>query len=277
VVLHNPYLAPAIFSLASRVLLDLSLSFPYSDPARLSHDLAFHGRLLRGLQVASLDLGADAQNTMGRHLSLIIRELSEPLDDPVSYVRCVAIKFCLSLSLKGIPSTSILRELDRLLHPRVPPLVRSLPHVESLSLFRTEESVEEQGIRESFRIGVIDPPDAVENKGAENQPSVLAPAASVSPPRPYPNALADVGSPKAPSPLPTNRVSSSPPQISSQDNRISEPDNTPRPVPACEIPPSFMTGNLNASESRLGVAPEVTNPAEEDEEMPSIDMGSDSD
>jgi hypothetical protein len=42
--------------------------------------------MLRGLQTASLDLGTDAQDTMSRNLSLIMRELIEPLDDPVSYI-----------------------------------------------------------------------------------------------------------------------------------------------------------------------------------------------
>ncbi|KAI0251352.1 rRNA processing/ribosome biogenesis-domain-containing protein [Lactifluus subvellereus] len=266
VVLHNPCLAPTIFSLASRVLLGLSLSLSSLDPARLSHDLAFHAQMLRRLQVASLGLAADAQSTMGRGLSLSILELLEPLDGPVSY---------------GIPSTSTLRELDRLLHPRAPPLVRSLPHVGSLSLFRAEESVEEQGIRESFGIGVIHPSDDIEITDAENQQLVLAPLALASlPPRPSPNTLADVSLPKAQEPalLHANR-DPSPSQISSQDNRFSEPNNTLRPLPAREMPPSFMSGNLNASEvSRLGVAPEVINPVEEeDEEMPSIDMGSDSD
>jgi hypothetical protein len=92
-VLRNPCLAPSIFSLASRVLLSLSLSFSYLDAAQLSHDPTFHARMLRGLQVASLDLGADAQGTMGKNLGLIIRELLEPLDDPVSYVRTCGYKF----------------------------------------------------------------------------------------------------------------------------------------------------------------------------------------
>jgi hypothetical protein len=113
--------------------------------------------------------------------------------------------------------------------------------------------------------------------GAENQPHVLAPPASPAPP-PHPKITpADVDLPKAPSPLPTNRVTSSP-QLSSQGSRFLEFD-TLRPVPPREIPPSLMSGKVNTSESRLGVVPEAINlvEAEEDEEMPSIDMGSDSD
>jgi hypothetical protein len=160
--------------------------------------------------------------------------------------------------------------------------VRSLPHVESLSLFRAEESAEEQGIRKSFNIGIIHPSDDIEITDVENRQLAPAPSvlASLSP-RASPTTPADVSLPKArePEPLQTNR-DPSPSQISSQDNRFSEPNNTPRPLPGREIPPSSRSGNLNASEeSSLGVAPEVIIPVEEeeDEEMPSIDMGSDSD
>lgn len=48
-------------------------------------------------------------------------------------------------------------EIELLLHPRVPPLVRSLPHVEMLSLFRAEEGEEELDTRR--HIGVDALPD----------------------------------------------------------------------------------------------------------------------
>lgn len=47
---------------------------------------------------------------------------------------------------------SIFPELELLLHPRVPPLVRSLPHVETLSLFRAEESQEEVEARQALEL-----------------------------------------------------------------------------------------------------------------------------
>ena len=45
-------------------------------------------------------------------------------------------------------------EIDLLLHPRVPPLVRSLPHVEALSLFHAEENQEERDARQSLSLSV---------------------------------------------------------------------------------------------------------------------------
>ena len=145
-----------------------------------------------------------------------------------------------------------------------------------MSLFRAEESVEEQGIRESFRISVIDPSDIGGLTGAENQPTVRVSPVLASPPHPEPNPPASASFFKVPSPLPTSRVSS--PRVSSQDIRFSESDDTARPVLGRVIPPSSTSGDLSPSEPQLGVASEVINPVEEeDEEMPSIDMGSDSD
>lgn len=49
-----------------------------------------------------------------------------------------------------------LRDIDLLLHPRVPPLVRSLPHVEMLSLFREEEGDEELNMRRALGLANVD-------------------------------------------------------------------------------------------------------------------------
>jgi hypothetical protein len=145
-----------------------------------------------------------------------------------------------------------------------------------VSLFRAEESAEEQGIRESFRISVNDPSDIAGFTRAEHQPTVQASPALASPPHPDPNPLASASFSKVPSPLPTSRVS--PPRVSGQDIRFSESDDTARPVVGRVIPPSSTSGDLSPSEPHFGVASEVINPVEEeDEEMPSIDMGSDSD
>lgn len=85
-VLHNPYLPPATHSLASRVLVGLNLTLPFLDPARLSHDLMFHAKILHGVQAVALELCASTWGAMDRSLGLIMHELDPP-DDPVSYVR----------------------------------------------------------------------------------------------------------------------------------------------------------------------------------------------
>ncbi|KAI9466959.1 hypothetical protein BJY52DRAFT_1141931 [Lactarius psammicola] len=255
-VLHNPYLPPATHSLASRVLVGLSLTLPFLDPAQLSHDLMFHTKILHGIQVVALELGASSWGAMDRSLSLIMHELLDSPDDP------------------GIPSTFTLRDLDRLLHPRVPPLVRVLPHVESLCLFRREESLEEQELRESLRIA-ISPQHDRETAAAESQPPTIGPALASLAPHPNPHTLADVGASNTLAPA----LLSPHPQSAALDNP--KPSPSPSHTPRAQNIAPFMSGEVEVSEeSRSGARAEVFYPGEdedEDEEMPSIDMGSDSD
>lgn len=202
------------------------------------------------------------------------------------------------LSQKNTPSTSTLRELDRLLHPRVPSLVRALPHVEVLSLFRAEESAEEREIRDSLSIGVVSPSNGIESTGCEGQASILAPTPAPQPLHPNPGTLPNVAQPKTPAPVlstshpqatippglrpaPTpsyvhnNSLADFPSQDPSDSNDILHPPQEH------EVPSSFMSTVVTASEgSHLGTVPGVINAVEdedEDEEMPSIDIGSDSD
>ena len=209
-------------------------------------------------------------------------------------------KLCSPIFLKDTPSSSTLRELDRLLHPRVPPLVRAPPHIELLS--RADESVEEQEIRNSLHLSVVRP--SSETTDAENRSSIPASAPAPLPLHSNSNTSSNVDEPKTPAPAP---VQQSPlhPQVSVP------PDPKPASVPpifnvsspaqipttgrlysndalclpqAKEIPPQLMSGVVTATEgSHLGTALEATNAVQgddddddDDEEMPSIDMASDS-
>jgi len=294
-VLHNPYLPPATHSLASRVLVGLNLTLPFLDPAQLSHDPMFHTKILRGIQVVALELCASSWGAMDRSLSLIMHELLDSPDGPVSYVRYEDYELLMTFS-KSFPSTFTLRDLDRLLHPRVPPLVRALPHVESLCLFRREESLEERELRESLRIA-ISPQHDRETAAAESQPPTIGLALASLAHHPNPHTLADVGASNTPAPAllsphpqsaalvnskpspppsHTPRVSS-PPQLQSQTRHSPKSNDTLRPVQAQDVAP-FMSGV--SEESRSGARVEefyLGEDEDEDEEMPSIDMGSDSD
>lgn len=278
-VLHNPYLPSATHSLASRVLVGLNLTLPLLDAAQLSHDPMFHTKILRGIQAVALDLCASSRGAMDRSLSLITHDLLDPPDDP------------------GINFT--LRDLDRVLHPRVPPLVLALPHAESFCLFRREESLEERELRESLRIA-ISPHHDSETASLESQPPTIGPALASLAPHPNPHTLADGGSsntpapallmphlqsaalanPKPSSPSHTPKLSS-PPQLQSQSRQSPKSSDTLRPIQAqdADIAP-FMSGDVEVSEeSRSGARAVIYlgEDEDEDEEMPSIDMGSDSD
>jgi len=212
-------------------------------------------------------------------LSLIMHEL-DPLDD------------------LGTPSTFTLRDLERLLHPRVPPLARALPSVESLCLFRHEESLEERELRELLHIATSPRHDR-ETVVAESQPPMTGPLlASLAPhpnshtsanggafntlapvllsPHSQPAALVD---PKPSlSPTHTPNVSSSS-QLQSQARHSEQPKETLRPREQESAP--FISGDVEPSEETpSGARAEVIylrEDEDEDEEMPSIDMGSDSD
>ena len=209
----------------------------------------------------------------------------------------------LTIVLKGATSTSTLRDLDRLLHPRVPPLVRGSSHLELLTLSHTEESAEEQEIRESLHMDTVPQSSATETTSAPNQQPKLAAAPPFLPHR-KPDALPSADEFKVPEPAPS-QVPSSHPQAAAPPSLEPAPtpphgynvassarspsqgntdfNDTSHPLQAHEAPPSFMSRVVTApEESRLGAAPEVITTKEDgddddDEEMPSIDMGSDSD
>jgi len=277
------------------VLLSLHIWLPSLDPARLSNDLSFHARVLRGLQGASVDLSADTRSAMGGSLGLIIHGLQEPIDDPVSTYHKGGRLFSRPI-VKGAP-TSTLRELDRLLHPRIPLLARAPPNSELLSLFRTEESVEEQEIREGLHLGVVPSAGRTEIMGGKHQTSMpsarlpLPPKSETGPNVNKPKTLALVPSsltyPQATTPDLRPNITSTPisnvsPPTRNLSQGPSDSSDTLRPQQEQGIHPSLMSGVVSAppEESRLGTVSEVINVVEDDdddEEMPTIDMESDSD
>lgn len=182
--------------------------------------------------------------------------------------------------------------------------MRPSPLVELLSLYRTEESIEEQEIRESLQLGVVLP--SIESSGAINSSSI-----TITTPRPqsvHPNieTQSNVDEPKTPAPPPLQQalLRPSPQAPASFDlGGAQGPEHMLNVSPAAQIP-SIGRRNSNdtlylakadeiSSASMSGVVPaiershsgttlEVTNVVQEeedndDEEMPSIDMGSDSD
>ncbi|KAF8897738.1 rRNA processing/ribosome biogenesis-domain-containing protein [Infundibulicybe gibba] len=128
---RNPELPPAMVSISSRVLLSILLSLPQLAPGSISRDLSLHSKLLQKVQAMVIDLGAGTRGAMSESLGLIMGVIN--VDGGTNNYQ---------------------HTTELLLHPRVPPLVRSLPHVGSLSLFHLEESQEETEAREKMGLGV---------------------------------------------------------------------------------------------------------------------------
>lgn len=175
------------------------------------------------------------------------------------------------------------QEADLLLHPRGPPLVRPLPHVEALSLFRAEENNEELAARKSLALATTY--DA-------NIMDVVA----------DPNAVTPIPEP-TPQPVPTHLP------IPTQKITAPEPISISSPVPTsqkmtssittastkdCADIPSAISGQqptkslLPPSSTQMELTPPTVEPRiipvmvndddeEEEEGMPIIDMESDSD
>lgn len=155
------------------------------------------------------------------------------------------------------------------MHPRVPPLVRSLPHVESLSLFRAEEPQEEIEAREELGLqGAF--PDLttlttmfpVEEDTRMSSPKIKDVALAPSNPPLLLNSSSLLVEPSA---LPQDII-----------RQISQPLKSSAP-PRQELLPTKtpISANLPRSSTPLH---SITAPVEEDdEEMPAIDLESDSD
>ncbi|KAI0065940.1 hypothetical protein BV25DRAFT_1613288 [Artomyces pyxidatus] len=268
-VLRNPYVSPASHSVACRVLLSLNLALPLLPPSHVSVDLNMHTRLLSTIQAMCLELGAGTPSAMSKSLGLVMHELRDGLGTSDSPAEASPQRF-----------------LDVLLHPRAPPLVRSLPHVETLSLFRAEEATEEVEVREALHIGAIGPP----SRPSAEEPQGVNRASTPPPSRPL---YRDTAAATA---FPTRPASSALSSRLRDDAPSSAPIQSPKTVSSARETASLTTGTISQTPAAVASAssdarppprssperPEVAHvvmPMEEDEdneEIPSIDMGSDS-
>ncbi|KAG6833947.1 hypothetical protein H0H87_007958 [Tephrocybe sp. NHM501043] len=246
-VLRNPNLSSAMQSISVRVLLSILLTLPQISPASLSSNLRLHSDLLQLVQSINTELGSGTTSVMSKSLGIVVR--ATIIEDD---------------------NEDTLRDLEILLHPRVPPLVRSLPHVESLSLFRAEEPQEEADVREEIGLhGAL--PDQPTNLHEEDV--VMHDSIAHITQAPPLNHLQPKTVDERPSPAPPvaspSLVTQQPlgPATMSKASAIEQPQmkppvpkSTPQPV----VPPPVQ----------VPVAQEVD---DEDEEMPAINMDSDSD
>lgn len=141
---------------------------------------------------------------------------------------------------------------DLVLHPRLPPLWRSNPALDALALSRSGEGKEEAEIRHSMGLAYrehtsqdvdMEPPNVVEDAQVLEDMPVAAPTMSEPPPPPLPPRVM------------------APPEVT--------------PINSREVPELVFEPPIQAI---LPSAPLTTNEmGVEDEEMPDIDLDSDSD
>ena len=198
-------------------------------------------------------------------------------------------------------------ELDILLHPRVPPLVRSLPHVEMLSLYRAEEGEEEVDARQGAGLATIDEYDfgepnvaagsqiqkALSNALHQAPDSARIPGPSA-PQESNVTAMQVDATPTASSALSVSRTSAHAIALKPPSQTTLEPPtrlslaqpSSPPPPPPDPLPSSTAALGLRSIASTTSTIPAITPVApvaapareedDEDEPMPAIDMSSDS-
>ncbi|PBL02302.1 hypothetical protein ARMGADRAFT_1042114 [Armillaria gallica] len=241
ILLRNPGLSPTTHSLSVRVLLSILFFLPQRSPLSLSSDPTLHPKLLQKIQALVTESGCGTTNTASKSLGLVLR----------------------AVDLSTIDDNACQRTLDLLLHPRVPPLVRSLPHVESLSLFLFEEGTEEARDREILGLSVLQPQttDPVQTTVATPSPQVDLDQED--------RHIRPIPPTKAPSPIPIDTPAPANPGNSLP--RVepvyvpSKPSYPPAATPTLEPPTAFKPTIM------------IADAVEEDQEMPAIDLDSDSD
>ncbi|EIN10882.1 hypothetical protein PUNSTDRAFT_142783 [Punctularia strigosozonata HHB-11173 SS5] len=143
VIMQDSQLSPSLHSLGSRIILSIQLALAQTLPSAVSPDATLHQRLAKKVCQTCTEIGVGTSGTISQSLGLVINTMMADVYTDWGL---------------GVEHT-----IDLLLHPRLPPLLRSAPYIEHLALFRAEEGDEERQIREVSGASVISPtptPDA---------------------------------------------------------------------------------------------------------------------
>lgn len=173
-----------------------------------------------------------------------------------------------------------------LLHPRQPPLIRSMPHVESLSLFKAQESLEET---EALTTLGIDDIHSHEGRAVQGDDVTMADTmVSITPAivanRPQVQEIQVQEVVAATPPAPAEAKTSNEAILQQATTRITNSLSTAGPPQAQPEEPMFpmqtkprtTTAPAPSRSYQAVVVPQPDNDEDEDQEMPSINMESDS-
>ncbi|KAF9534746.1 rRNA processing/ribosome biogenesis-domain-containing protein [Crepidotus variabilis] len=246
-LLPSPSLSLAMHSAIARVIISISLSLPRMSASTISQDSSFIHQLKSKIQKAALIIGQGTTSVMSKSLPFILEEALCSDDVEIN------------------------RQLETLVHPRLPPLVRALPQLEALSLFKAEESREEAGILSAIAVDSrMEAPTPLQAEDVSMVDSIPQMALNMA-----------IGS-KALFP------DVSPPQPDTQSS--SSPLVQPQSAQTTQAPPigPFIPSTVSAekkndspaipahAESKNMPAASYPTEGEDDEEMPGINIDSDS-
>ncbi|KJA29888.1 hypothetical protein HYPSUDRAFT_31915 [Hypholoma sublateritium FD-334 SS-4] len=247
----NPELSAPLHSLIARIMTSVLIALPKISPSSMSQDLGFIHILNSKIQDFSLTIGSGTTSAMSKTLPFVIESALTASD------------------------LRIQRDVGLLLHPRVPPLVRSMPHLEAISLFKVDQSQEEIDVLTTLEMKATDATHETEQQDVVmTDHSIL-----VNPPTPT------ITTNTLPSTIPTAPVSVQPaatsaiptPPKTDHASQSTTRASTP-PVPPLRATGSFESYGESAPRvlpSRPAI-PIPQDEGDEDDEMPAINMESDS-
>ncbi|KAJ3739588.1 rRNA processing/ribosome biogenesis-domain-containing protein [Lentinula detonsa] len=266
-LLQSSDVSPALRSMASRVIMAVFLGLPQMMPATLSLHTQVYHTLLCKIREAAIQLGSGTTSAMSQSLNLVLSAASSTGIDQVR---------------------DSLRKLDMLIHPRLPPLLRPLPQVDSFTLFRSEESVEEAEERQRLSLEVLS--DSVSNATQDVLMDDSSKTASFIS-RALPSTDHSISLPRT-SVVLTGRADTGAPPFSSSSiipqekpTVLNEQRIDPGIVPLSPAPSSVAaakpTGSLayppQTNRTTYATHPAAVDTLDVDEDMPSINLESDSD
>ncbi|KAF9247388.1 rRNA processing/ribosome biogenesis-domain-containing protein [Melanogaster broomeanus] len=261
--MQNVELTPSTRSLASRVLLSILLTLPSIPSSSLSPDPSFHASVVGRVRDICLESAQGAQYAMSKSTGLVLRSYAsevvhQDLDKRHS-------------------------QIDLLLHPRRPPFVRTLPFVEHLSLSPAEESAEEAATRRLLGLtpghGEIDAASSDQPISAEpvsHQPSAQTQRTPVA----TPQQLVSLTPVELPPPQNKGNIIVKHP---TEPSTMSFVPTSQAPLPPTSTTTATMNPRSPPSPSHKAPVANVTHAApmvvdeDDNEEMPAIDLDSDSD
>lgn len=242
-LLSSPHTNAATASVASRLLLSLLLHLPQLPPSLVSSDPSLRNQILeKVIWACEITILYDASNPwLRRGLGLFAQMIGQPGD------------------AGGPQDVQAIRALSLLIHPHLPPNVRSISSLDSVSLYRIEGK-DEREAREGLGLVSLDdrdePRPSLNHTQAPslNQPyhSDLAPivhdvhmtsAEPVQPPASvqYPPPSSYAPTPSAPTPQTTSTTSFTPSWASNTPNTKSTFSST---TPQATASTAFLTTPL---------------------------------
>ncbi|KAI5119513.1 hypothetical protein M0805_002449 [Coniferiporia weirii] len=136
-LLRIPDLPVYLQSISSRLLFSLLIALPKLPASSVSQDPVLKDEILVRVKRTCIELSGGSSGVLSKNLPLVVDAITD--DD------------CLPSHAEAYSNGNTLL-IDLMLHPRIPPLLRSLPSLDVLALTNIEESTDEQVTRESLNL-----------------------------------------------------------------------------------------------------------------------------